>query len=204
MSEGRARRSDGDRTRERILEVALPLFAEQGFAGTGVRAVAAAAGVNVATVAYHFTDKQGLYDAVVVRLHDDLERDFPMVPVVGGDPKAVIDALVARAWAFARAHRDPIRLQLRYVLETGKQPDVVVARRSEPLLARAEALIGLFRPTWSRAERRMVVVSLMHAIVRLSLEDPGQLAAMLGGVEDVDRVVVDYLSGQVRRELGLA
>ena len=61
----RKQRADGARTRERILAEALPLFAARGFAGTSVRQVAAAAEVNVATLAYHFSDKQGLYDAVV-------------------------------------------------------------------------------------------------------------------------------------------
>lgn len=201
MRDERSRRSDGERTREKILEVALPLFAEGGFAGTSVRKIATAAGVNVATLAYHFADKQGLYDAVVVRLHEDLERDFPDDRMASGDDP--IRAVVARAWAFVRAHRDPIRLQVRHVLDTGKQPDVVVEERSEPLLLRAEGFVGLFRPDWTRTERRMLVLSLMHSIVRLSLEDRGQLSMMLGGVDDLDQAVIDFVTATVKRQLGL-
>ena len=50
------------RTRQRIIEVALPLFGDLGYSGASIRKIAASADVNVATVAYHFTDKQGLYD----------------------------------------------------------------------------------------------------------------------------------------------
>lgn len=203
MSE-RSRRADGDRTRERILEVALPLFAAEGFAGTSIRRIATAADCNVATIAYHFSDKQGLYEAVVVRLHEDLEADFPSDLIAGVPPDRLVRTVVARAWDFVKAHRDPIRLQIRHVLDTGGQPDIVVRQRSEPLLARAEAVVGMFRPEWSSTERRMLIVALMHTIVRMSLEDRTQLATMLGGVDDLDRVVVDFLAALVERELGLS
>ena len=47
--EGTLHQLDDVGTRERVLASALPLFAEHGYAGTPVRAIAAAAGVNVAT-----------------------------------------------------------------------------------------------------------------------------------------------------------
>jgi AcrR family transcriptional regulator len=197
------RRSDGDRTRLRLLEAALPLFAAKGYAGTSVRQIAAAADANVAAIAYHFGDKKSLYDQVVVRLHDDMERDFPSDLLQSTDPHTLLAMIVARAWGFVKDHRDHIRLQVRHVLDTGGQPEVVVQQRSEPLLQRAELLIGLFRPGWSQVQRRLLVLSLMHAIVRLSLEDPRQLAHMLGGCDDLDRAICDFFVAQVRRELGL-
>jgi len=197
------RRADGERTRQRLLEVALPLFAERGFAGTSVRQIAMAAGANVAAIAYHFGDKQGLYEAVVVRLHDDLERDFPADLLDGVAPADLLDTLAERSWAFACTHRDHIRLQVRHVLDTGGQPEVVVRDRSEPLLQRAELLVGLFRPEWTGPQRRMLVLTLMHATVRLSIESRDQLSQMLGGVDDLDAQVVDFLAGLLRRELGL-
>ena len=52
-------------TRERLLNVAAELFAEQGFNHVTVRAICQAAGANVAAVNYHFRDKLGLYKEVV-------------------------------------------------------------------------------------------------------------------------------------------
>jgi AcrR family transcriptional regulator len=49
---------------KRLLRVALQLFAEQGYAKTSIRQIAAAAQVNVAAVSYYFGDKSGLYQAV--------------------------------------------------------------------------------------------------------------------------------------------
>lgn len=47
--------------RTRLIDVAIALFAEKGYEGTSVRDLAAAAGVNVAAVSYHFGSKDALY-----------------------------------------------------------------------------------------------------------------------------------------------
>lgn len=47
-------------TRERILDVAERLFAAQGLGQTSLRAITAAAGVNLASVHYHFGSKDAL------------------------------------------------------------------------------------------------------------------------------------------------
>lgn len=197
-------RADGDRTRERILDVALPLFAEHGYAGTGVRAVATAAGVNVATLAYHFVDKEGLYETVVQRLHVDLAAGFPDRGPVGR-PEDVMGWWMRAAWEFARAHRQHLRLLVRHLLDHGAQPQVVMDRWSEPLLERAEAIVAAFRPEWPPHRRRLLVLSLMHLTVRLVLEDPDQLARMSGvPVERIEDEVVDWLTSMALRELGRA
>jgi AcrR family transcriptional regulator len=54
-------------TRERILDSAERLIAEQGYAATSLRQIIAAAKVNIAAVHYHFGAKEDLLDAVVLR-----------------------------------------------------------------------------------------------------------------------------------------
>lgn len=51
--------------REAILQAACTLFLDQGYAGTSMDAVAAAAGVSKLTVYSHFGDKDGLFHAAV-------------------------------------------------------------------------------------------------------------------------------------------
>ncbi len=197
------RRADGHRTRERILETALPLFAERGFAGTSIRTVAQAADVNVATLAYHFTDKEGLYSTVVQRLHSELEEGWP-VELEGATPEEMVGQLVATAWAFAMEHRVHIRLLMRHVLDQGAHPDAVVDRWAVRLLDRAEGLIGHFRPDWSRAECRWLVLSIQHLVVRHVLEDPSQVAVMIGApVDEISETIPRFLTRLLVRELGL-
>ncbi len=59
----RATRADGAEARARLLNAALRLFAEKGFANTSTRELATAAGVNIAAISYYFGDKAGLYRA---------------------------------------------------------------------------------------------------------------------------------------------
>src|SRR6478736_1400242 len=60
-------REDEDGTRERILRTAERLFAERGFNGVSVRELAAAAQVNIASIGYHFNNKEGLLSEVYRR-----------------------------------------------------------------------------------------------------------------------------------------
>lgn len=68
---GTLARGDGPRPRDRgaterrILECAARLFAEQGYRTVTVRAIAAAAEVNVALINRYFGSKLGLFDAVL-------------------------------------------------------------------------------------------------------------------------------------------
>jgi AcrR family transcriptional regulator len=57
--------SVGDDTRQRILEAAAQVFAEQGYARATTRALAAAAGVNEVTLFRRFGSKQNLFAAVI-------------------------------------------------------------------------------------------------------------------------------------------
>jgi AcrR family transcriptional regulator len=54
-------------TKDRILNAAERLFAEQGFRGAGIRAITQMAGVNAAAVNYHFGSKEQLLEAVIER-----------------------------------------------------------------------------------------------------------------------------------------
>lgn len=69
-------RIDGQEARTRLLDAALTLFAEKGFAATSIRELALAAQVNVSAVSYYFGDKAGLYRAV----YED-PRNGPELPM---------------------------------------------------------------------------------------------------------------------------
>ncbi|WP_238162189.1 TetR/AcrR family transcriptional regulator [Micromonospora endolithica] len=71
---GRPRRDETRPTREVVLTAAAALFAQRGFDAVGLREVAAAAGVDVATVAHHTGTKAQLYDACFARVFE-AERD---------------------------------------------------------------------------------------------------------------------------------
>ena len=57
-------------TRQRILDVALDLFTEQGFDGTSLRQIAEQLGVTKAALYYHFESKDDILMALHMRLHE--------------------------------------------------------------------------------------------------------------------------------------
>lgn len=54
-------------TKDRLLDAAEELFANQGFDQVSIRDLASAAGVNVAAVNYHFQGKENLFQEVILR-----------------------------------------------------------------------------------------------------------------------------------------
>jgi AcrR family transcriptional regulator len=73
---GRPRLDAGVDARERLLDAAVTLFAEQGVAGTTVAEIAVRAGVTPAMVHYYFTNRDQLVDALAE------ERLMPAVSAV--------------------------------------------------------------------------------------------------------------------------
>ena len=59
--------------RRQLLETALDLFAQKGFAATTTKEIAAAAGVTEAIIFRHFPSKQELYSAVLGLKHESGE-----------------------------------------------------------------------------------------------------------------------------------
>ena len=65
----RARRSDGDATKARIIEAAGQLIAQNGWAKTTNKAIAQTAEADLAAINYHFAGRDGLYRAVLTEAH---------------------------------------------------------------------------------------------------------------------------------------
>lgn len=78
-------------TRESIVSAARSLFLEHGYRSTTLRAVAGAAGVDPALIAYHFGSKKGLFaDVMQFQCANALAVD----DVLGGDPATLPDRLI--------------------------------------------------------------------------------------------------------------
>jgi AcrR family transcriptional regulator len=62
-------------TKTRILDAAEGLFTEHGFEATSLRQLTSAAGVNLAAVNYHFGSKEELFESVLTRRLDPMNRE---------------------------------------------------------------------------------------------------------------------------------
>jgi AcrR family transcriptional regulator len=97
-------------TRQRLLETALAVFAEQGTDGGSMREIARRAGVNVATAYHHFGSKREMFLAIFHELGflgqpaDDSWVTDDM------DPQVVLQVLCEGAWLLMSSGRDVLRL----------------------------------------------------------------------------------------------
>ena len=176
-------------TKERILDTAERLFAEQGYSATSLRGIIAAAGVNLAAVHYHFHSKEALLEAVILRraLPANQERLALLdrcEQAAGDRPPAlekIIEAFVAPTFRMAR---DPacggmifMRLLGRLHAEGDLLPGIVMAHFGE-MLGRFGAALRLALPDLSQEE---LFWRLNFAI--------GALAQTLrGGSKDLERI----------------
>jgi AcrR family transcriptional regulator len=61
-------------TRERLLDEALTLFSQRGYAATGIRDILQAAGVTQPTLYHHFSDKASLLQTLIERHYGESQQ----------------------------------------------------------------------------------------------------------------------------------
>ena len=64
---------DASQTRQELLSAARVRFARDGYSSTTVRDIATDAGVNVALINRYFESKEGLFEACIARVGEELE-----------------------------------------------------------------------------------------------------------------------------------
>lgn len=134
--------------RELILEAALEAFADRGFHGTTVPAIAERAGVAAGTLYRYFEGKEAIVNALYQRWKHTfaaaLLRDFP----VASPPREQFRALWDRLSGFAEAH--PLALQFLELHHHAPYLDETSRRIDDTVLAPARAFLA-------EAQRQMAV-----------------------------------------------
>jgi len=93
--------------KERIIDVALGLFAARGFENVGVTEIAEAAGVSQPSIHYHFKNKRGLWEAAMLALATKARETASIQESVfqSLDPLSALKA--ACALLIEQAHKTP-------------------------------------------------------------------------------------------------
>jgi len=186
-------------TRAQILQTAPAIFARSGFAGASTRQLAQAAHVNIATLAYHFGDKQGLYEAAIDHVYGTLLRT-PLPRLAQPEPMDRLAALVEAVYTAALDQRDGIRLLLRHVIAEGALPAAVTQRWSAPLMARVQQLLD--KVGLPEADP-LTLLSLNHLVARYAVSEPEDIARFAGDA-DPHQAVVAHLTAIAAAQLGFS
>jgi len=114
------RKLKGQLSRERILEAAVDLFADRGYAASGVDEIARRAGIEKAAIYWHFGSKEGLLAAVLDRMDSEfVERIAKRVSSSSGSDER-LDLFVDGLKRLAAERGHLVRLTLGVALERSK------------------------------------------------------------------------------------
>jgi AcrR family transcriptional regulator len=173
-----------ERTRARLLEAALELFAVQGFDATTAAQIAGRAGVTEMTFFRHFATKAAVlvgdpYDPVIGEL---IRREQP-----GADPITVAARGVRKAWQELPAPAaDEVRTRLRIVADTPSLRAELAAGTAATEAVVTAALIDRgVAPREAAVAAGAVLGALNTALLNWSLTEDDDLAQTVHAALDV-------------------
>jgi AcrR family transcriptional regulator len=149
----RARRRDAAATRDALLAAGTELFAERGYDGVPVWAVAQKAGVNKAMINYHFGGKRKLYRAIVRATFGEMVASVERLAESSRPAPEVLRELIAAMGEIAtRRHPHFCSMMLREVVAGGTHLDPELIDKPARILGAVQRIVargvsdGDFRP----------------------------------------------------------
>lgn len=104
------RARDADRTQQEILRAAMTEFADHGFGGARIDAIAERAGINKKLIYYYFEGKDELFLAVLEQTYADIRAAERELHLEAMAPVAAIERLVEFTWRHYLAHPEFLAL----------------------------------------------------------------------------------------------
>lgn len=108
-------------TRAQIIDKALKLFADHGYAGVSVRDIVEAVGITPGAIYHHFAGKQALYEIIVRHAFETVSAHLVGDADDGTDPRAKLRAALNHFAHYNFARSPEMRLIDRVLFESGEQ-----------------------------------------------------------------------------------
>ena len=161
-------------TREQFLDEAETLFAERGFYGVSIAAIADELGLTKQALLHHFGSKEKLYGEVLRRISDRFDALSPEPKSVADDPALRFKSYLLRLQDTSRARVDQTCLLMRELLDNKRRADTAATWYLRPFLERLIAMVKAV-PSWrkaSDAEALALVYQLLGAINYYGISEP--------------------------------
>jgi len=142
---------NADKTRRLILETATRVFAERGYAGTPLREILVATGINKRMIYHYFGDKDGLYLAVLEATYEAIRVAEQALHLGDRDPVEGMRELVLFTWRYFLAHPEFLSL-----LGTENLHQAAHLKRSKRIRELHSPLVGMISGLLERGARERV------------------------------------------------
>src|SRR5438094_9712086 len=164
----RARRRDAAATRDALLAAGTELFAERGYDGVPVWAVAQKAGVNKAMINYHFGGKRKLYRAIVSATFGEMVASVERLAESPRPAPEVLRELIAVVGEIAtRRHPHFCSMMLREVLAGRTHLDPELIDKPARILGAVQRIVarGVSNGDFQPVEPLLTHLSLVGSLV---------------------------------------
>jgi AcrR family transcriptional regulator len=199
----RQRVNDPEGTRRNIVEIATREFAQKGYGGARVDAIAERTRTSKRMIYYYFGGKEGLYLAVLEEAYSSIRRTEATLDLERLPPEKALSTLVAFTFDYQNAHPEFVRLVMNEnILDgvhmarskaIGRLNNVVIDVLHD-LLARGRRA-GVFRRDLDALEVHMTISALcvfnvanratFSTIFKRDMASPKALAARRAQVVDI-------------------
>ena len=129
-------------TRQRLLDIAEQLFAERGFYGVSIAAIANEVGFTKQGVLHYFNSKEKLYGAILQRISDDFQKQQNEAEQAFEEPKERLKLFYAALAEPTDTNTRRTRLLMRELLDNNAR---VVSAENWYLREFLERLIGMVK-----------------------------------------------------------
>jgi AcrR family transcriptional regulator len=199
----RPRVNDPEGTRRNIVDVATREFAQKGYGGARVDAIAARTRTSKRMIYYYFGGKEGLYLAVLEEAYSSIRRTEATLDLERLPPETALSTLVAFTFDYYIAHPEFVRLVMNENIMDGVHMarsktigklNVTVIDTLSRLVARGQRA-GVFRRDIDPIELHMSISALgifnvanratFSTIFKRDMASPRALAARRAEVVDI-------------------
>jgi AcrR family transcriptional regulator len=106
-------RRSGIKTKEKILDSAMKVFSQYGYAGSSIRTIAKAAGISIGGVYLYFRNKEELYlDLIKARIQEQTCKTKEVV-VSAGSSTGALNAFISLHLEYGVKNRELILIHIR-------------------------------------------------------------------------------------------
>jgi AcrR family transcriptional regulator len=153
-------------TKERILQVALDLFARSGYEHTGLTQIAKQVGITKPALYYYFHSKEELYAELLDRFIVDVRAKFVSIPA-GGSPEEQLRALLTNYVEMMHERYDLLQVVSRDFFGEGTAVLGLLATRvQEQVLEPVQSVLrsGIELKAFRRVDPGLTSLSILGAV----------------------------------------
>lgn len=158
-------------TRDQFVAAAEKLFAERGFYGTSIAAVATELGLTKQALLHHFGNKEKLYGEVLLRISRQLQSQLGEAGEAAGDPARQLEELLLSQYRLQMADPDSARLIMRELLDNEQRAEKAGNWYLKPYLELLVDMVRALRPM-TQSQALALVYQLLGAVHYFAVSQP--------------------------------